>query len=288
MALFGNRNDPPAAPETPPADTFDAKAAFQGLDQRIGQLAELVGKAVDRPIVVQAPTAAPTVVEEPEITDAELDAAIADGKEAAPRIRQMLDQRIRREAAKLRNEVAGLQNYGTAMFTTTAERMFLASLSPEDLKLFQRYEKEVRQLVGMCEPAIQGHPDTWTTTFDTILGRHRNELRQETQEAVLRRQTEEEQARAAAMPGKSGRRGAPEPTDDDVPSIRDLAGDFPHLGDMTEEDFIKKLNRGLPPAKRYKGWDDYVARGKAVEEDLRKLREGEYDGGVGRLPSILQ
>lgn len=293
MALFGKN---PPAPETPPAATppaapqYVTQEQFSTLDARLGRLADLMEQNASRPVIVQAPQA--PHIEEPEMSDAELDAAIEQGKEAAPRIKKLIEQRLNRAQRQHASEVETLRNYGTAMLGSHAERIFIGALSEDDKKAFSRFEKEVRGLVGQCDPAIQGHPDTWDTAFSTVLGRHRHELQAEARESAIRQQDEERRAAAAPQPGRSGR--APSASADDAgndPTIQELAGEWgqKYLGDVSEDEFIRKINRGLPARRRYKDWADYNARGREVEKQLASLRDGSDDDPDPRtLPERLQ
>jgi hypothetical protein len=284
MALFSKKEDPAApaviAAAVPPASDHVTKAEFSALDARLARLTDVMEQSVNRPVVVQAP-AAPLAVE-PDVTDEEIDTALADGKGGASRIKQLLDQKIGRATRAFQAELDTFRNYGTTMLGTLAERSATQDMDPQ---LAKRFDREIRELVNQCDPALRGHPETWKTAYETVCGRHTVELRQEAIEADRRQHAEEEQARAA-LPGKDARPASP--SADDVPTIQELAGEFPHLGDMSEDEFIRKMNRGKSAKARYKDWADYNARGHAIDAQLRALRDGDDDGGEGAIPALLQ
>ncbi len=287
MGLF-NRTTPdpdPAQPSAapPPAPNPDdapvTRGEFNRLDATLNRLAESMEASAGRPVVVQAPPSA--MPPEPEITDTEINDAIAEGK-GADVMRRLLDRAVGKARQEVASEVGAIRDYGTTMLGTLADRAFIAALDADDKSLFKRFEKEIRSLVNQCEPALRGHPQTWETAFNTIVGTHRKELDSEAREAVLRQQANDEAARSVApQPGAGGRpRNAPSEGDDEVPTIQELAGpEFAgaYLGDMSEEEFIRKINRGKRAGQRYKDWNDYIARGRAIDQRLNAIREGEDD-----------
>lgn len=289
MALFGKTPDatPPVADPaaTPPADTV-SRAEFNQLMQTMNGLAESIKESVSRPVIVQAPQA--PIAEPAGVTDGEIEAALAEGQGGAARIRQLIDQRISHATRGVSAELDTFKNYGTSTLSNLAERTVTG------FEHFKRYEGEIRALVNQCEPALRGHPQTWEEAYWNITGKHQDELRAEAVEKAMRQKAEEDRVAASApLPGKSGRPAAAGSAAgsgaDDVPTIQELAGDFTTLmGDMSEEDFIKQINRGKPARERYKDWADYNARGVEVEKRLLAIRNGEDDGGEGRIPTALQ
>jgi hypothetical protein len=287
MALFGNKPPAPEPPvETPPAEpAFDPKAAFAGLDERMRQLASIVETVATRPVLVNA-AAPPPMPEPPEISDAELEALIADGK-GGPQIKALLEQKIAKATGQMRTELNTFRQYGTTMLASLAERASATGMDPE---LAKRFGPEIKALVEMCDPELRGHPDTWQTAYHTVIGRHQPELAAVMREAAIR-QHADEQSRAAALPGK-GARPQPNADADEVPTLQEVLGveaatKF-NMTDLSEDEFIRKMNRGKPARERYKDWADYCARGVATDEKLRLLREGYDDGGDGELPKSLQ
>lgn len=285
MPLFGPKKEAevtPVADENAPA----TRAEFSALDARLAQLAGSIEQLASRPVVVQA--AAPVAVAAaPDASDEEIDSAIAEGK-GAGHIKRLIARRLDEARREVSAELGAVRDYGTTMLGSVAERAFVAGLTEADRGLFRRFEQDVRGLVGQCEPALRGHPETWETAFSAILGQpsHRMTLETERVEAELRRRDAVTAAANAPQPGRSGSpRGMD--ADDAIPTLVELAGDFPHLGDMSEAEFVKKMNRGKPKAQHYKDWADYIERGRQIEKSLLALRDGSDDGGEGALPGSL-
>jgi len=168
-----------------------------------------------------------------------------------------------------------------------AERASATGMDPE---LAKRFGPEIKALVEMCDPELRGHPDTWQTAYHTVIGRHQPELQAEIREAAIR-QHADETSRAAALPGK-GARPQPNADADEVPTLQEVLGveaasKF-NMTDLSEEEFLRRINRGKPARQRYKDWNDYCARGVELDRQLANLRDGLDDGGEGDLPKSLQ
>jgi hypothetical protein len=287
MSLFGNKSAPEPPVTEPPVvePAFDVKAAFTGLDQRLAQLAGIVEQVATRPVQVNA-APPPLVPEPPEISDAELEALIADGK-GGPQIKALLEQKINKATSQMRGELNTFRQYGTTMLASLAERASTTGMDPD---LAKRFGPEIKALVEMCDAELRGHPDTWQTAYHTVIGRHQPELAAEMREQAIRQHTDET-ARAATLPGR-GARPQPNADADEVPTLQEVLGveaaaKF-NMTDLSEDEFIRRMNRGKPARERYKDWSDYCARGVATDEKLRALREGLDDGGEGDLPRSLQ
>ncbi len=273
MSIF-NRNNPPQSPaETPAAppaaETGVSRAEF---DQKFTEMMGAIRDLAQRPVVVQGPAAyAPPPP--PEITDEELTEAIASGQ-GAGKVRELVQRRLDAARAEVGREVAAVRDHGAMALGDLAERTFFAGLDPEDRAIFQRYKDEVKGLVNGCEPALRGIVQTWEACFANITGQHRKELEREATEAALRRHAEAS-APAAPQPGRGGR---VQPNDDtDIPSITDYVGGDQRFDGMTEDEFIRKMNRGKTAKERYKDWNDYVSRGKEIERQLRAITSGDDD-----------
>lgn len=284
MSIFGKGNTPENTPAAdPPADPPVTRSEFSALDGRLAKLTESIEQLASRPVVVQA--AAPEAPLPPtDVADEDIDAAIAEGKGAA-RVKELISRKIDAAKREMAGELGTFRNYGTTMLGSLAERTFVAALDQEDKALFTRFEKEVRGLVNQCDPALRGHPDTWETSFNAVVGQHRHEISAERVEAERRRIAEE----SAAPPPTPGNSGSPRSSDvnEAAPTIQELAGEFPHLGDMTEDEFIRKINRGKPSRQRYKDWNDYITRGREIDKQLAAMHDGS-DVEDGDLPRSLQ
>lgn len=294
MAFF-NRNEPPAPPVEPaapapnPDDAPVTRAEFSKLDATLSRLAESFEANANRPVVVNQ--AAPAAPPKARLTDAEINERAAAG-DVAGAIRALAEERIGEAESRAATEIGAVRDYGTTMLGTLADRAFVATLDADDKRVFTKYEKEIRALVGQCEPALRGHPDTWQACFNNVTGIHRKELENERLEQELRRRAEDdEQRRTAPMPGAGGRaRGAaPGEGADDVPTIQEVAGEFAgRMGDMTDEDFIRRINRGKRAGERYKDFADYMKRGQEIDARLAAIGSGDDDGGQGPLPNSLR
>jgi len=288
VSLFG-KDKPAETPAPAVADPPVTRAEFGALDATLKALAESVRDLAQRPVIVQShqPEAPPMAAE---ITDEGLDAAVAEGK-GAGHIKELIDRRVaaaKREAAA---EIGTVREYGTTMLGSLAERTFIAGLSEADKKLLVRYEKEVRGLLSQCEPALRGHPDTWQACFNNVKGVHSDELANERVEGELRRRADEATAAAAPQPGSRTARGASGGSDDDdaIPTVAEVLGDKAEFfGEMDEADFIRRINRGKPASQKYKDWNDYVTRGRAIDKELAAIRGGLTGNGDEAMPKGLQ
>lgn len=288
MSIF-NRSEPtpPAAPSpeapAPAASDAASRADFTLLSGQLGTLIESVRDLAQRPVIVQ-PSAPPAPAALTDVPDAELDEAIREGKGST--VKELVDRKIAAARRELASEVAGLRDYGAATMGSLAEKGFVNGLELAERELFVRFEKEIKGLVGQCDPALRGNPETWQAAFDNILGRNHKVLSAERAESFVRQR---DAAAAAPTPGSSGAAPANRAPEDSIPDLHAVAGEFGSmLGDMNEAEFIRKINRGKPAAQKYKDWTDYVLRGRKLDEQLGALRDGSDDGGVGSLPASLQ
>lgn len=279
MALFGKDIPPAVTPVTPAVEPAVTRDEFKALADSMKTLAESVQQAVSRPVVVQ-PAAAPAMAE-PEITAEELDAAAAEGK-GGEKIKALLARQAANLERRAQAEIDAVRQYGATAIGSLAEKTFVLGLNNDQKDVYERWGKEIKAAVAACEPALQGLAETWQSALEIVAGRHLPEIMDSRLEAVARQKAAADEA-AAVMPGKGGRPAVP--TDDEIPSFAQVAGasDFASDG-TTAEEFIKKMNRGKPASQKYKDWDDYVQRGRAVERELAAMREGLMDGGDGRPP----
>ena len=291
MALFGNRETPPVETppvETPPADAPVTRGEFAQMLAGIGELTRSVTELAQRPVVVQGAPAAPAP-EVPEISSAEIDAAVRDGQPVGDLVKQLLDQRLGKATAAVRGEMSQFRAYGVTMLGALAEQAALNGMDPD---LVKRFAPEIKSIVDMCDPEMRGVMDTWKTAYFTVIGRHQPELQAEIREAAIR-QSNDQHAAAAIQPGKGGRKPASAAAaEDEVPTLLDVLGSeaaIKHgMTDLSEEEFIRRMNRGKPARERYKDWSDYVKRGQDTEAQLSAMREGFDDGGEGGIPKSLQ
>ena len=279
--------------ETPPAETPNdaapvTRGEFSALIDKIGDLATAVKESNSRPVVVQA-AAAPEPPAELDVSDEEIESAIAEGgKGAASRIKAAMDRRLNAARREVSREVEAVKNYGTTMLGSLAEKTFANGLSPRDRAIFARYEGEVKKLVSQSGADLAGHMDTWGAAFKYVKGDHEEQLQNEHVEATLRQRAEdEEHTRTAALPGAGGR-PATTPEHEPIPTLADLAAGHPALEGIDETEFLRRMNKGRPKATRFKDWGDYMSRGRALQAQISAIRDGNDDGGEGTMPAALQ
>lgn len=272
MSIF-SRTPPAAEPAaTPPAEPV-SRAEF---DDKFSKMMGAIQDLAQRPVVVhQNQPAAPPP---PEITDEEINEALASGN-GASRVKEMVRRQLDVARGEVAREVGAVREHGAASLGALAEKTFVIGLDTDDRAIFGRYEDEIKNLVNQCEPALRGMPQTWEACFATVAGAHRKELESEWKEAALRQRAEDETRAAAPQPGRAGGR-APVNDDGEIPTIADFVGTDQRFEGVTEEEFIRKINRGKPAGEKYKDWADYNTRGKAIEKQLRALATGDEEAAA--------
>jgi hypothetical protein len=279
MALFNRTTpEPPAVPPpaTPPVEPGVSRAEF---DEKFTRMMGAIENLAQRPVVVNQPApAAPAYVAPPEITDEELTEAITSGR-GAEKVKELVQRKLDAARRDVSAEVQGMRDYGAMAFSNLAERSFFLGLDEEDRAVFKRFEDEVKQIVNQCEPQLRGVPNTWETALNVVVGHHRKELEAERVEAALRRHAEDAAAAQAPQPGRSGGR---QPSNDDttIPTVQDFVGGIKGFEDLTEGEFIRKINRGKPAGQRYKDWADYYTRGKDIDAQLAALATGDDEAAA--------
>lgn len=285
MGLFNRTtpttdNQPAPSGDTPPAASGVSREEF---DAKFTQMMGAIQALAERPVVVQTNAAAPPPPPPPaDITDEELTEAIASGN-AAGKVKELVERKLQAARAEVGREVAAVRDHGALALGELAERTFANSLDSDDRRIFQQYEREVKDLVNQCEPGLRGIVQTWEACYATIVGKHRKDLEREFREAALRQQAE--QTSTAPTPGRSGGRAPNDGDDGYIPTLQEVVGPaalshFRDLENMTEDEFIRRINRGKPSGQRYKDWNDYVTRGKDIDRQLAALASGDDEAAA--------
>jgi hypothetical protein len=249
------------------AKSDDVAALREQLSGMTESLAELRG-ALSSAYQQQAPRQAP--VEEPEMTDEEINRALQEGENPAAKLRAMLSRATRAAEGRVRSELEQLRNTGVSSLTEIVAGQAAA------LPHYKDYEKEIRGYMAQLPPEAQANFGTWKLAHDAVVGQHKDEIVSREIEAERRRSRD-----AAANPNLpgSGQQAAGGGTEQKVPQVEDWGGAEArselHSKGQTEDEFAKKLG--------YKSWNDYMEKFQQTVQN-----EAERDDGMVQIPAWAQ
>lgn len=251
---------PPEGAEIPPDETPAVEAAPVAaqpavtLDVVKSIVTEAVSEAVTgvSKLLLAAQAAGQrveTVPAEPvDVSDAEIDAAVARGESVAPLLSRRVSAAVARETREMRAELARVRDYGTTSLNALAQAQ---AASSED---YRTYEKEIREELERVAPELRSHPEVLQRTRDMVVGRHVGEIR------AVEREKGARQARTPVVTsaGPGGANGRTEPAKADGPQLSDLF-DEAGLRAIREAGGIDEV------AKRFNmSTDDYLKTAKEM------------------------
>ena len=253
MAIFGRRSSNlNPQPEQEPKVETPAPAAEKPLtrdevalmlNEGFKAIAERIGAQPPQQVVIQQPQ--PRVVEDPGVSDEEIEQAILVGAGSAPKIRGFVESLVKREAAKLvREHINPLRDTGFSAIQTMVSRD-----AEQTLPFYKKFRKEIDAQVALLTPELQVNPLAIKQIHDAVVGANWQAVADEVAEAKTRQAAESANGgpRGSQVPG--GRSGGPARGDDSYdPSLEDFGGkaafralDFKDGGTQSPDQFAQKL-----------------------------------------------
>ncbi len=199
---------PDAAPAAAAAPSFVPSEDFKRFEATMTQTLQTIqaglhALAASRP----APAA---VVEEAELTDEQLQTAIAEGNVGA--IRGLVDRAVNKVR---KEEIEPMRNTGTASLSNLTFEVVKPTLTH-----YPRFKAEIDQAVADLPVNLRMNPDIIRETHNLIVGRHAADLVKEGVETALRQAAAGGETPGSNVPGAAAGRGVASK----IPNVEELLG----------------------------------------------------------------
>lgn len=237
-------------PETPPVETPPAAPAptyvtveqMQQLERSIsGQLNE----AMQTFRSMMVPAARPATEPTGELTDAQIDEAVSEGRmtvsQAARKIAERTTAQLKRE------HVDPLQATGFSSLAGLTKAAAMP-LMPH----YKKYQREIDDYIAKLPEGSRLSPEVYKAVHDTVVGSHIEELLTAEREAAVRSANAPKPENAASQT-RSGRTNA---TNSQVPTVEELLGPEAAVAMEAKGKTPDEFVRTLPG--RYKDWKSYA------------------------------
>jgi hypothetical protein len=225
----------PKEPDPKDKEISDMKMSLHQLSSQLDAVTNMLamvskqnGNGVVAPAAIQ------------EVTDEELEQALASGMGAGQTVKKLM---AAMEERLLRTHINPLRDQGMGAIAGLT-----AQAAQGEMPHYKRYKKEIDEYVGHLQPELRLNPQAYILAHNAVVGGHMEELMQEDR-AVRARQAAQG---GDSSPGVSGVRKTEK--GEKVPSAVDLGGEeassaLQMIG-QDEDGFAKKLG--------YKNWAAYM------------------------------
>ncbi len=188
---------------------------------------------------------APEPPKKSELTNEQINEAIANGENPAEFVRQMIASEIER---RVDPQVGQLREVGLGAMATLVRQTAL-----KDAPHYERYKKEVDAAIAYLPPDQQVNQDMVRLAYNTIVGGHFQEIQDERDRARGLDQGTQEPGGSARLPGTKEL----DPYEKVRAKLGDEAVEALRQSGHTPDEFARRLGRG-----KYKDWDDYQEQTK--------------------------
>lgn len=241
-----NKNQTPSPIDAEAIATATAKAVAS-------EMAKANALREERVVTPTQPSAPAPQLEDPDIYDEQISAAIEANDIA--KSRQLQRQQRRAIENKTRAEFSGQMSQGAAVIGRLAKQVVTNDPT------YQQYAKEVDNEIAQLErnmPGVMITPDHWERALEMVAGRHRNDIRSQEREATIRKARES----GVALTPEGTALGRDQHEDEQ-----------PKLEDVISPDFMKGAFRDK---SREFG-------GRSIQEEIRVMNLKTMSGRNGKL-----
>lgn len=191
MSELTDTPEPQSPPEAaaPPAPSYVTVEEFKRMEQQIAGQTELL-HSLSAALTAQRtaqPAAAPRQAAATEMTDAEIDAAVDEGRMTATQAARLIAKRENERT--LREHVDPLRETGLAGLSTSAKSIALGTLDDAGaprMRYYKKYQKEIDSWVERTPAQMRTNPELWQQAHDLVVGAHMGEILEAEREAALR------------------------------------------------------------------------------------------------------